>query len=261
MQFARRSFLVRMIVIVVLATGSDAAVIAQSSDGTLAGSARQPPLTVAFQGAVPFGLVNTAVQAPGESSGGFNSIDSGWGAGLTIEYALVPELRLFIDGNHFTYRKQVGVAGQNSSGDWVFEMTGYSTNQLSFSQDAFFDMSATGIRAGLKAVLPLGSMQPWGAVGYGYYRWDASYETSDRSGSWGSAGGYVWGLTYMAGMDWWMSLSKKNDMFFRIYADLTAPAVFPVINDLFRAGWTWDNSGGNNIMGAYRFGIAIGMPL
>jgi hypothetical protein len=129
-QTAHRSFLVRMIVIIIFAAGSGGVAFAQSTGGTNGAPAVPPAVTVAFQGAVPFGLVNTAVQAPGEASGGFNSIDSGWGARLTLEYA-----------------------------------------------------------------------------------------------------------------------------------DLTAPAVFPVINDLFKLGWTWDNSGGNNIMGAYRFGVAIGMPL
>lgn len=209
---------------------------------------------------MPFGLVNTAVHLPSDYAG-FNPIDSGWGAGLTFDYAPIPEIRLFLDGNYFTYRKQVGIAGQNSSGEWVFDMTGYSTNQLHFSQDAYYDMDATGFRAGLKAVLPLRNLQPWVGAGYGYYYWKASYDTKDRSSSWGSTSGYVWGITYLAGIDWWLSTSGTTGMFVRLYADLAAPAVFPVINNLFNSGWTWNETGGDLIMGAYRFGVAVGLPL
>jgi hypothetical protein len=105
-------------------------------------------------------------------------------------------------------------------------MTGYTTNQLHFNDDVFMYMDTPGFRIG---------------AGIGYYRWDAAYMTGDRSSTWGSDGGYAWGLT--------------------VYTDLAAPAVFPVIENLFQAGWTWDNSGGNPIMGPYRVGAGFAMPI
>lgn len=260
MRKARSFFFVRLIVVFVLLVAGASVAGAQSPFGLRGNAAPKSHFAVAFQGAWATGPVTTAVQLPTDY-GSMNPVDSGWGGGLTIEYALMPALRIFLDGNYFIYRKQVGIAGQNSSGDWVFEMTGYSTNQLHFSQNAYFDMNTAGFRAGLKAVLPLGNMQPWIGAGYGYYHWNASYDTQDRSSSWGSAGGYVWGITYLAGVDWWLSASAKSGFFVRLYADLTSPAVFPVINNLFETGWTWDNSGGNSIMGAYRFGVSIGTTM
>lgn len=258
MQKARS--VLRLFVVVALMVGGAAAAAAQGPFGARGSAAPRSPFTVAFQGALPYGTVTTAVHQPGDYAG-FNPIDSGWGAGLTVDYAPIPVIRFFLDGNYFTYRKQVGIAGQNSSGEWVFDMTGYSTNQLHFSQDAYFDMDTVGFRAGVKAVLPLGNLQPWAGAAYGYYHWNASYDTQDRTSSWGSASGYVWGLTYLAGIDWWLSHSEKAGLFVRLYADLAAPVVSPVINNLFNQGWTWNNSGGNNIMGVYRFGVAIGAPL
>ena len=139
--------------------------------------------------------MNTAVISPDDSYANFNPIDSGYGFGLSVEYRLAPSLRLFLDGSHSSYRKQVGIAGRNSSSFWVYEMTGYGTNQLLFNDDAYFYMDTTGFRLGAKLVLPGRSFQPWVGAGYGYYRWDATYGTSDRSGQWGTEGGYAWGLT------------------------------------------------------------------
>ncbi len=118
-----------------------------------------------------------------------------------MEYRLAPSLRLFLDGSHSSYRKQVGIAGANSSSFWIFEMTGYTTNEPHFDDDAFMYMDTTGFRLGAKLVLPGSGIQPWIGAGVGYYRWDAAYVTGDRSSTWGSDGGYAWGLTYLGGVD------------------------------------------------------------
>jgi hypothetical protein len=249
----------RMFVAVLILVLAAAMAAAQQSP---AAPAKRSPFLVAFQAALPIGLVNTAILIPGDGGGGMNPIDAGWGMGVEIEYAVAPYLRVFADGNYFTYKKQVGIAGQYSFSDWVWEMTGYGSNQLGpFDKDAYFYMDATGFRAGAKLVLPAGRFAPWVGAAYGYYMWTATYGTADRSGMWGQATGYLWGLTYLAGVDWNLALSPGNDMILRVYADLASPVAFPVIENLFNPGWTWDNSGGNHIMGPYRFGIALGMPL
>jgi hypothetical protein len=214
-----------------------------------------------FFGQYPFGKANTAVISPEDSYGNLNPIDLGYGFGLSVEYRLAPSLRLFLDGSHSSYRKQVGIAGANSSSFWVFEMTGYTTNELHFDDDAFMYMDTTGFRLGAKLVLPGSGIQPWIGAGVGYYRWDAAYMTGDRSSTWGSDGGYAWGLTYLGGVDIRVSKGDGNGLWLTVFADLAAPAVFPVIENLFQAGWTWDNAGGNHIMGPYRVGAGFAMPI
>ena len=68
------------------------------------------------------------------------------------------------------------------------------------------------------------------------------------------------GFTFLAGVDWNVSLSPHNSIVVTVLADLAAPVVDPVFDNLFGVG-TGDDAGGNNIMGQYRFGIAIGMPM
>lgn len=222
---------------------------------------KESPFLLGFFGQYPFGQVNTAVISPEDSYANFNPIDFGYGFGVSVEYRLAPSLRLFLDGSHSSYRKQVGVAGANSSSFWVYEMTGYSTNQLHFNDDAFMYMDTTGFRLGAKLVLPMSGIQPWIGAGVGYYRWDAAYMTGDRTSTWGSDGGYAWGLTYLGGVDIRVFEVGGKGLWLTVYADLTAPAVFPVIENLFQAGWTWDNSGGNPIMGPYRVGAGFAMPI
>ncbi|MBE3133264.1 MAG: hypothetical protein IMZ55_07305 [Acidobacteria bacterium] len=200
-----------------------------------------------FFGQYPFGQVNTAVVSPEDSYADFNPIDFGYGFGLSVEYRLAPSLRLFLDGSHSSF--------------WVYEMTGYTTNQLHFNDDVFMYMDTTGFRLGAKLVLPGRGIQPWIGAGVGYYRWDAAYMTGDRSSTWGSDGGYAWGLTYLGGVDIRVFEVGGNGLWLTVYADLAAPAVFPVIENLFQAGWTWDNSGGNPIMGPYRVGAGFAMPI
>ncbi len=76
---------------------------------------KESAFLVGFFGQYPFGQVNTAVISPDDSYANFNPIEFGYGFGLSIEYRLAPSLRLFLDGSHSSYRKQVGVAGANSS--------------------------------------------------------------------------------------------------------------------------------------------------
>ena len=56
-------------------------------------------------------------------------------------------------------------------------------------------------------------------------------------------------------------MAGGKGLWLNVFADLTSPAAFPVIEDLFQPGWTWDNSGGNPIMGPYRIGAGISMPM
>jgi hypothetical protein len=208
---------------------------------------KESPFLLGFFGQYPFGQVNTAVVSPEDSYANFNPIDFGYGFGLSVEYRLAPSMRLFLGGSHSSF--------------WVYEMTGYTTNQLHFNDDAFMYMDTTGFRLGAKLVLPGSGIQPWIGAGFGYYRWDAAYMTGDRSSTWGSDGGYAWGLTYLGGVDIRVFEVGGNGLWLTVYTDLAAPAVFPVIENLFQAGWTWDDSGGSPIMGPYRVSAGFAMPM
>jgi hypothetical protein len=101
---------------------------------------KESPFLPGFFGQCPFGQVNTAVVSPEDSYANFNPIDFGYGFGLSVEYRLAPSMRLFLGGSHSSF--------------WVYEMTGYTTNQLHFNDDVFMYMDTTGFRLGAKLVLP-----------------------------------------------------------------------------------------------------------
>jgi len=215
--------------------------------------------TLSFGGVMMSGTVTPALWPDG--TGGFGGglpIERPFGFGLSIDYNIDRSLRLFLDGNFYTYRKQVGIEGQASSSQWVFEMNNYETDLINFSEDAYFYMQTTGFRFGAKYAFQKGGFRPWVGAGIGFYAWKADYATADRSGSWGSDNGTTTGITYLFGVDYILGRESKKPIMIAFFGDFAAPVARPVIENLFHDGWTWDNSGGNHIMGPYRFGISIG---
>ena len=205
------------------------------------------------------GKVTPALLPVGEGfAGGGIPIENPYGFGLSIDYNINPSFRLFFDGNIYTYRRQVGIEGQNSASFWVFEMNDYETNLINFTEDAYFYMQTTGLRLGFKYSLLKDSFRPWVGTGIGFYAWKADYATADRSGSWGSDNGTTTGVTFLFGVDYIFNPESKNPIMITFYGDMASPVAKPVIDNLFQDGWTWDNSGGNHIMGPYRFGLSIG---
>ncbi|PWB72184.1 hypothetical protein C3F09_07000 [candidate division GN15 bacterium] len=217
-------------------------------------------LSLSFGGLLMSGRVTTAVLPTTLGDyGDMNPIESPFGFGVSFDYNVTPKMRLFIDGNAYSYRKQVGVAGENSESFWVYEMTDYETHYLHFDDDAFFDMRTAGFRLGVKYDLPRGNMRPWFGMGVGVYSWKADYCTADRTKSWGSATGTTFGPTFLCGVDFMFARSSRHPFMLSVYGDFASPVVKPVIDNLFIDGWTWDNSGGNHVMGPYRFGVSLGI--
>lgn len=215
---------------------------------------------LSFGGVLMNGTVTPALLPVGAGYfGGGIPIESPYGFGLSIDYNISPSLRLFFDGNFYTYREQVGIEGQNSASSWVFEMNDYVTNLISFNEDAYFYMQTTGLRFGVKYGFQKESFRPWVGAGIGFYAWKADYATADRSGSWGSDNGTTTGVTFLFGVDYIFSRESNNPIMITIYGDLASPVANPVIDDLFHDGWTWNNAGGNHIMGPNRFGFSIGL--
>lgn len=226
-----------------------------SSQGTFAAH----KLSLSFGGLLMSGRVETAVlPTSGDNYGDMNPMENPYGFGLSLDYNLAPKMRLFLDGNVYSYRKQVGVAGELSESFWIYEMTDYSTHYLMFNDDAYFDMQTAGFRLGVKYDLPRGNLRPWVGAGVGIYSWKAAYNTADRSKTWGSASGTVSGVTFLCGVDFLVLKSSKHPLMVSLFGDFASPVVNPVIDNLFQDGWTWDNSGGNHVMGPYRFGLSIG---
>lgn len=212
---------------------------------------------VSFGGFGMSGRVTTALLPEGgDDYADMNPIERPFGFGLSIDYKLAPNMRLFLDGNVTTYRKQVGIEGEYSTSFWVYEMTGYESHIIGpFTDDAYYYMDTTGMRLGLKYDFPAKGFRPWVGAGFGIYSWKADYATADHSASWGSDSGTVAGATFLCGVDFFIGSGSM----ITIFGDFTSPVANPVIEDLFQDGWTWDNSGGSHVMGPYRFGISFGL--
>ena len=186
-------------------------------------------------------------------------MENPYGFGLSIDYNIDSSLRLFLDGNFYSYQRQVGVEGEYSSSFWVSEMTDYASNLIGpFDEDAYFYMKTTGFRVGVKYGFQRESFRPWVGAGIGIYSWNADYATADKTGSWGSDFGSVAGATFLFGVDFIFGRDSEKPMMITFFGDLASPVANPIIDDLFQDGWTWENSGGSHIMGPYRFGISIG---
>lgn len=216
--------------------------------------------SLSFGGVLMDGRVTPALLPEGEGfAGGGIPIESPYGFGLSIDYSIDPSIRLFLDGNFYSYRKQVGVEDQYSTSFWVFEMNDYASNLINFNEDAYFYMQTTGFRLGAKYSIQKKNLRPWVGAGIGFYAWKASYDNVDRSASWGSDNGTATGVTFLFGVDLILSRESKNPIMITLYGDMASPVANPIIDDLFQDGWTWDNAGGNHIMGTSRFGFSIGV--
>jgi len=220
------------------------------------GDVKDPKWGLSFGGFGMSGRVTTALlPTSGDDYGDMNPIERPYGFGLSVDYKISPSMRLFLDGNFSTYRKQVGVKDEYSTSFWVYEMTDYESQIIGpFTDDAYFYMNTTGMRLGVKYDLPRKGFRPWLGAGFGIYSWKADYATADQTQSWGSDSGTASGLTFLLGVDLFVG---QNSMI-TLFGDFTSPVANPVINDLFQAGWTWDNVGGNHVMGPYRFGVSFG---
>ncbi|MBU8869513.1 MAG: hypothetical protein KOO60_01445 [Gemmatimonadales bacterium] len=215
---------------------------------------------LSFGGVLMDGRVTPAFLPVGEGySGGMIPIENPFGFGLSIDYNVNSSFRFFLDGNFYSYQRQVGVEGDYSSSFWVNEMTDYESNLIGpFTEDAFFYMRTTGFRLGAKYGFQRKGFRPWVGVGLGFYAWNVDYANADRTGSWGSDYGTLAGVTYLFGVDFIFGRDSENPIMITLFGDLASPVAKPIIDDLFQDSWTWENSGGSHIMGPDRLGVSIG---
>lgn len=214
------------------------------------------PFALGFWGALPFGEHFATAITPAEASYQVNEPDTSWAFGLVIDYTVTPGLHAFFDGGMYRQSVEVASEGGTSGSFWVYEQTGYTTHSIGpFEHGARYFMDTTAMRLGVRYGVPLGSLEAWAGLTYGAYRWTATYGTPDRSGKYGQDTGVVTGLTYIAGVDWPVSPAFKVG----IFADLASPAADIVFEDLFNSGWTYET--GHHVMGPYRFGVRLMMPM
>lgn len=214
---------------------------------------------IGFSGVLPIGDTQPCMVPEDENHWGPNPLDKSYGFGVTIENSVGTNLRIFLDGNYYIYRKLVAEEGLRSWSHWVFENNDYGSWYTgTFTKDAYFDMEATGFRVGAKYAFVKKNFRPWVGLGVGIYSWKASYMTSDRKKTWGFDSGFIGGVTYLVGVDFIVNISETDKFVLTFFGDFASPVANPKIENLFYNGWTWENSGGNHIMGPYRFGVSIG---
>ena len=202
------------------------------------------------------GLMSTPVNPTNSSMnpGGLNEAGGNF-MGFSFEREITPDLRFFLDYN-FT-RRQLPIAeeGGYATGFWVGEQTGWASNTVGpFSTDVDALIETSGVRLGAKYFFTKpGTLRPWVGLGYGVYFWTFDFLNSSRTKRYGKGTGIVNGLTYLAGVN--LKIGKKA--YIVLYGDFASPVCNVKIDNLFYSGWTWDNRGGNHVMGPYRYGLAL----
>lgn len=219
--------------------------------------------TLSVFGVLPTGKVSYYPCLPeGEGYyGGGAPYDSSFGFGLTLDYNFTELLRLFFDAGYYNWKKIVAEEGGYSQGIWVHEQTDYMTNRIGpFSMDVYYHMDTTGFRVGGKYAILSGKIQPWVGAGVGLYSWRVDFANKKKSKTYGHDNGTIVGITYLVGID--IKIGKlDNPIIFTLYGDFASPVAKPKIENLFKNGWTWENTAGEHIMGPYRLGLAIGCSL
>jgi hypothetical protein len=219
-------------------------------------------------GSYNLGLVNWAPCLPleGEYHPGSAYVysaqpyDLSYSFGIGIDYELLPDLlpnfKLFFDGNINTWNKLIAKKDGYGVGEWIFEQSGYEDARIGpFPMDTSYYMDTTDLRIGAKYYLPLGkNFQPWVGAGYGIYSWEATIGNKEEEKKYGQASGIAGSVSFLAGVD-----LVVDDFILRIFGDFGAPAVNLEIKDLFQSGWTFENTGGEDAVAPYRLGAAIGM--
>lgn len=162
-------------------------------------------------------------------------------------------LRWFVDAAGSTRKELVARKDGYAAGPWVLNLAGTGDPRVGpFPFDTYFHSDTAAIRTGAKFVLGEGRIRPWIGASVGAWFWVFEYANADRTKRYGKDSGTAFGLSYMGGLECWVTERFALDVF----ADLAAPVAKIRIDDLFRDGWTWESTTGNHVMGPYRFAVA-----
>ncbi len=180
--------------------------------------------------------------------------DLSYSLGIGIDYKILPNVGIFLDGGFSSWKKLIAEKGGYGVGAWIWEQSGYEDARVGpFPMDTYYYMDATSLRAGARYIFSKGKFEPWAGAGYGLYAWQATIGNRQEEKKYGQNSGLVGGLTFLGGVD-----LNFNDFVLRVFGEFASPVANPKIENLFRDGWTFENTGGEHILGHYRFGVAIG---
>lgn len=168
---------------------------------------------------------------------------------------------LFLDANTYDYNILIGKQGTDVTTGWTSGEGSTHWDEAgaphilyvhNLATDVHFDMQSTGFRLGAKYYIFGNKIHPWVGAGYGFYKWTVNYFNSDKTQTYGTDDGYVFGLTYLGGVRF--KIMKGLDI--SLFADLASPVAFYTINGLFYPQWNikkWDSP----IFGTQRFGFTL----
>jgi hypothetical protein len=135
---------------------------------------------------------------------------------------------------------------------WAYEESGYVDGNVTPTTDVYYFLNTAMFRIGGKYVYSVGKrIDVWYGAGVGFCGWTASYDTEDRTQTYGSDNDFLFAPFYqMLGFDY-----IKLTLFF----DGGSPVAEVIIEDLFNDndGWTWDAE--KHIMAPYRIGLTFSM--
>ncbi|MFO0583996.1 MAG: hypothetical protein U0229_17120 [Anaeromyxobacter sp.] len=162
-------------------------------------------------------------------------------------------VRWFVDLAASARKELVAKANGYAAGPWVLVEAGTGDPRVGpFPFDTYFHTDAAAVRTGPKLVLGEGRVRPWIGAAIGWWSWTVEYANADRTKRYGKDSGSAFGLSYMGGVELWVTEGFALDVF----ADVASPVAKIRIDDLFQPGWTWESTTGNHVMGPYRFALA-----
>ncbi|MEA3317376.1 MAG: hypothetical protein U9R54_05420, partial [Bacteroidota bacterium] len=214
-----------------------------------------------FIGTIDLGKETSMPCWPENTSSGFDfggASVNGYGFGVGIDYRPFRKLVFFFDITAHSWMFQVAEKGSRSESLWVFEQTDYSTRYTGvFDRDVYFYMNTTLARIGARYIFPISKkIEPWIGLGYGFGVWTGNFLSSDKKSTYGNDSNNNFSLSYLAGIDFYVSpLMNKISVFI----DVGSPVAKPIeIDNLFYEGWTWESSTGEHAILPYRIGLALG---
>jgi len=231
------------------------------TDSTVQEQRFKPRLVIGCDFILHNGIWGGTVPAqPQESSvniGGTPFIAPGYG--IIVNFRFMKNLSLFFDGNMYTRKTPVAYSGGYATSNWVAEQNDYNTDLIGpFDEDAYYKVSTTGFRIGLRGYLHHDKpIDPWIGLYWGYYSVNHGVFNKSSSKTWGNAYDYVSGISLLnAGVDFW---NKSRTIGFSVFVELGAPSDrnYKIENCLY-SGWTFTDYGeGEPIFGYYRLGFAL----
>ena len=226
--------------------------IIQGQDET----AKKNKTLIGFNGILPRGLApSTALTNDGQS------INKGYGLGLTIQRKIIGGFSILFDFNTYNYNIFLAAQGKDVQSIWTVAESATHWDEPGATQilyvhdlptDVHFDMQATGFRLAGKYAFSDKKVRPWVGLGFGFYEWQANYFNPEKDKTYGGDRDFIFGLTYLGGIDF----EVMDDIVITAFADMASPVAEYTIEGLFYDQWDITDYQAH-IMGPYRFGITL----